>query len=58
MTKTICYDEFCGTDAKIHFLNWVLLGLVAAAIIAAIVAADSLFIEATVQNILSIPIEF
>ena len=58
MTKAICYDEFCGTSAKIHFLNWVLLGLVSATIIAAIVAADSLFIEAVVQSTLSLPIEF
>ena len=58
MTKTICYAEFCGTDGKIHLLNWVLLGLGSIVIIAAIVALDSLFIETAVQNILSIPIEF
>ena len=58
MKTTFCYDEFCGRDSKIHLLNWILLGLVSAAIIATIIAINYLFIETSWFGLPLFPVDF
>ena len=42
MTKTFCYEEFCGNDDTIHVRTWIVIALaVAVAITAAAVINDA-----------------
>jgi len=58
MKTTFCYDEFCGKDGKIHLLNWILIGMVSAAIIATVIAIKYLFIETSLFSLPLFPVDF
>ena len=58
MKNTFCYDEFCGRDAKIHLLNWILLGMMSVAVIATIIAIHYLFIETALYTLPLFPVDF
>jgi len=58
MKTTFCYDEFCGIDGKIHLLNWILVVMVSAAIIATIIAITYLFVETSFFSMPLFPVDF
>ena len=58
MAKAICYEEYCDVSDKIHLRNWIVLGLSAAVIVAAIVVTNTIFSDISLLNLPIYPPEF
>ena len=42
MLKEICYEENCGIDDRFHLRTWIVIGLVAAVIVAVWIVTNNL----------------
>ncbi len=58
MTKTFCYEEFCGNDDTIHVRTWIVFALAVAVAITAAAVINGAVNEASFLTFPFTPPEF